>query len=130
MGRYYSGDIEGKFWFGVQSSDAAERFGVYGDYPPYMEYSFSMDDLEGVEAELTRIENNLGENMAILDKFFDINNGYNNDMIIDFYKKEYNKKISNSKVMEYLSEYADYLFGVEIRDCLKENGYCSFTAEL
>ncbi len=28
MGRYYSGDIEGKFWFAVQSSYAADRFGV------------------------------------------------------------------------------------------------------
>jgi len=30
MGRYYDGDISGKFWFGVQSSDAADRFGVKG----------------------------------------------------------------------------------------------------
>lgn len=28
MGRYYSGDIEGKFWFGTQSSDDATHFGV------------------------------------------------------------------------------------------------------
>jgi hypothetical protein len=27
MGRHYSGDIEGKFWFGVQSSDDASLFG-------------------------------------------------------------------------------------------------------
>ena len=27
MGRYYSGDIEGKFWFAVQDSDDAEFFG-------------------------------------------------------------------------------------------------------
>ena len=30
MGRYYNGDIEGKFWFGVQSSDDADFFGVDG----------------------------------------------------------------------------------------------------
>lgn len=24
MGRYYNGDIEGKFWFGVQSSNDAD----------------------------------------------------------------------------------------------------------
>jgi hypothetical protein len=28
MGRYYSGNIEGKFWFGTQSSDDATNFGV------------------------------------------------------------------------------------------------------
>jgi len=29
MGRYYTGDIEGKFVFGIQSSDAADRFGAH-----------------------------------------------------------------------------------------------------
>ncbi len=28
MGRYYGGDIAGKFWFGIQSSDDAKHFGV------------------------------------------------------------------------------------------------------
>jgi hypothetical protein len=28
MGRYYQGDIEGKFWFGCQSSDDGEFFGA------------------------------------------------------------------------------------------------------
>ena len=30
MGRYYSGDIEGKFWFGIQESNDADNFGVEG----------------------------------------------------------------------------------------------------
>jgi len=29
MGRYYYGDIQGKFMFAVQPSDAGERFGAY-----------------------------------------------------------------------------------------------------
>ena len=33
MGRYYNGDIEGKFWFAVQSSDCADRFGSIGEQP-------------------------------------------------------------------------------------------------
>ena len=28
MGRHYDGDIEGKFWFGVQDSSDAEYFGA------------------------------------------------------------------------------------------------------
>ena len=28
MGRYYDGDIEGKFWFGIQSSADGEFFGA------------------------------------------------------------------------------------------------------
>ena len=31
MGRYYNGDIEGKFWFAVQSSDDADFFGQQGE---------------------------------------------------------------------------------------------------
>ena len=31
MGRYYEGDINGKFMFGVQASNAADRFGVEGN---------------------------------------------------------------------------------------------------
>lgn len=33
MGRYYSGDIEGKFWFGVQSSHDGEFFGAIEQEP-------------------------------------------------------------------------------------------------
>jgi hypothetical protein len=29
-----------------------------------------------------------------------------------------------------LSEYADLRLGKQIRDCIKEKGYCEFTAEL
>ena len=42
MGRYYSGDIEGKFAFGIQSSDAADRFGVIGQPPEYLQYNLSL----------------------------------------------------------------------------------------
>ena len=37
MGRYYSGDIDGKFWFAVQPSDDANYFGVEGERPNYLE---------------------------------------------------------------------------------------------
>jgi hypothetical protein len=49
MGRYYSGDIEGKFWFGTQSSDDATHFGVN----PLLQYDYygcgccATDDLTG-----------------------------------------------------------------------------------
>jgi len=36
MGRYYTGDICGKFWFGIQSSDDPENFGA----ELYFEYTF------------------------------------------------------------------------------------------
>ena len=38
MGRYYDGDIEGKFWFAVQSSDDGEHFGAEEQGNNYIEY--------------------------------------------------------------------------------------------
>ena len=32
MGRYYYGDIQGKFWFAIQSSDDATYFGIEPEY--------------------------------------------------------------------------------------------------
>lgn len=119
MGRYYSGDIDGKFWFGLQSSDAADRFGVEGEPPAELQYFFTEDDLEGVEQELLNIENSLGEKKQIIDKFFEDNNGWNEKML---------EEAGISK--EELSEYADFELGIKIRDQIRDFGQCSFTAEL
>ena len=119
MGRYYSGDIEGKFWFGVQSSTAADRFGVIHEEPNYVDYFYSEDDLESVIEEIQKIESNLGEKKNILDDFFGKVLGYTDEQLEEL-------GISSSD----LSEYADLLLGIQIRDCIKENGECSFTAEL
>jgi hypothetical protein len=119
MGRYYSGDIEGKFWFAIQSSDAADRFGVMGTQPEELQYYFGEENLVEVEEEILNIEHSLGEKKQIIDKFFEENNGYNDKML---------EEAGISK--EELSEYADLLLGIKIRDCIKENGECSFDAEL
>jgi hypothetical protein len=119
MGRYYSGDIEGKFWFALQSSNAADRFGVIGQQPDELQYFFSEDDLEAVEEEIKNIEETLGEKKQIIDKFFEDNNGWNDEGL---------KEAGISK--EELSEYADLGLGIKIRDCIKDFGTCSFDAEL
>ena len=38
MGRYYSGDVDGKFMFAIQSSDAHERFGAEEQESGFVEY--------------------------------------------------------------------------------------------
>jgi hypothetical protein len=119
MGRYYSGDIEGKFWFAIQSSDAADRFGVIGEAPAELQYFFYEENLVEIEEEILNIENSLGEKKQIIDKFFEENNGWNDKGL---------EEAGISK--EELSEYADLELGIKIRDCIKENGECSFTAEL
>ena len=119
MGRYYSGDIEGKFWFAVQSSSAADRFGVTGYQPETLNYNFQEEDLEAVETEIKNIEESLGDKLGVIDKFFEEKNGYNDQML---------QEAGITK--EELSEYADLGLGREIRDSIKENGQCEFEAEL
>ena len=119
MGRYYSGDIEGKFWFGVQSSYAADRFGQRGYEPSYIEYYYCEDHLDDVEAEIKRIEDGLGDKLETLDKFFSEKNSYRPEELSDLGIDSHD-----------LSEYADLGLGRKIRDCIKEIGQCSFTAEL
>ena len=124
MGRYITGDIERKLWFGVQSSDAADRFGCSGCEPSYLEYYFDKENnLEEVQEELQRIENSIGlENIKKLDDFFEKVNGYNDDILekdgmLEIYKK-------------HISDYADYKLGKDIEDCLIKTGECSFQSEL
>lgn len=118
MGRYYSGDIEGKFWFAVQSSNCADRFGSTGYEPSYIEYYFDTEHLSGVKEEIQNIEEKLGEKKQKLDNFFADVISYSDQSLVD---------IGINK--EDLSEYADLLMGYKIRDCIEDRGECSFTAE-
>lgn len=124
MGRYYSGDIEGKFWFAVQSSDAADRFGVVGTEPNYLEYYFQEDDLPNIEQGLKEIEGTLGEYLQKMEDFFKTVSYYNDEELAEAIGVEM------EDVRFYLREYADYTLGVEIRDYVIEHGECEFTAEL
>lgn len=119
MGRYYSGDIEGKFWFGLQPSNAASRFGGLELEPQYIQYFFEEGHLKNVNQEIENIKKQLGDKVEILDKFFEENNGYSDDQI---------EQLGIS--MDDLRDYADLDLGIKIRDCIMENDECSFDAEL
>lgn len=118
MGRYYNGDIDGKFWFALQGSDAADRFGVTGEAPSVLSYYFDEDNLEDVEAEIKNIEDTLGDKLQVIEKFFETNNGYNDKMLAEA-----------GITTDELREFADLGLGKQIRDCIKENGSCGFEAE-
>ena len=123
MGRYITGDINRKLWFAVQSSDAANRFGVTGYEPAYLEYQFEQDDLSKVQEELKAIENSIGEdNLKKLNDFFEKINGYNDKIMMEHNILEIWNK--------YKKDYADYLLGKEIEKCIIETGQCYFNAEL
>lgn len=120
MGRHITGDINTKLWFAVQPSDAPSRFGGSEYEPQYIEYAFEEDDLDDVVKELKTIEDTIGkETINKFNKFFDKNGSYNEEIL--------EKAGLDPK---YLSDYADYLLGIKIRNKILETGQCYFEAEL
>mgnify|MGYP003142843961 CR=1 FL=1 len=127
MGRYYSGDIEGKFWFAVQGSTNADRFGRPYYEPSYVEYYYDNEALPDIKRGIQKILDNLGDYKEAFDEFFEKNNGYNDQMLNDFFKE---KKMNTSDLKYLLEEYADLELGRKIEKCVEEYYECSFQAEL
>ena len=48
MGRYYEGDIDGKFWFAVQSSDDGEFFGAEEQESNWIDYYVDKEIFEEI----------------------------------------------------------------------------------
>lgn len=117
MGRYYHGDIDGKFWFAVQPSTSADRFGVKYSEPDYVEYNFFEDDLADVQKELAKIE--AGENFTKAKNFFDKHDCWSKDMLTEAGLNEKDVK-----------DYADYELGKKIEKSIIETDQCCFSAEL
>ena len=115
MGRYYEGMIDGKFMFGVQSSTAADRFGSTYVQPNYVDYYFNEEHLPIIKKELESME----ESFKKVEEFFKDRDSWST-------QDEEDAGLSKQE----MSDYADYRLGVQIRDCILENGYCEFEAEL
>lgn len=128
MGRYYSGDIEGKFWFGIQASNDADFFGVAG-IPPgtFLEYNFEKADLGKIKEGIKKCEKELGPYKEKLDKFFGKGGrgeeGYNNNMIAE------ELKIEIDEAKRLIKWYARILLGLKIQKCVEKKGECHFQAE-
>jgi hypothetical protein len=130
MGRYYHGDIEGKFWFGVQSSNDAEYFGVEG-LTTYLHYYFDEDNKKDVHKGILECDRTLGKYRKLLDEFFDSRESYNNQTLAEFLnEKEKPHNHSEQQIQYYLEWYARLHLGKKIYDCIIDNGQCSFEAEL
>tara|TARA_R110002020_G_scaffold457711_1_gene674707 strand:+ start:218 stop:559 length:342 start_codon:yes stop_codon:yes gene_type:complete len=113
MGRYYNGDIEGKFWFALQGSDAPSRFGGLTE----LSFSFDEDDIDGVKEELKRIEDKTP--MDKIAKYFETNTGWNEQTILD-----------QGFTVANLSDYADHEIGTRILKCIEQNAQCNFWGQL
>jgi hypothetical protein len=126
MGRYYDGDIEGKWWFGVQSSTTPERFGADATF---VDYRICNDD--DFKDEMKELKKGLGDKRKTLDEFFKKNNGYNDAMLMEFFKAKY-PNYTKENLTTDLSDYADYQFGLDVAEYFKETGenYCNLSSEL
>jgi|11_taG_2_1085331.scaffolds.fasta_scaffold20291_4 hypothetical protein len=113
MGRYYNGDIQGKFMFAVQSSDAADRFGSLGYTPDVIHYHFDEEHLPKINAELKKLK----------DAYDKVAKLYADDKIVSVYDEP-------SITHQDLIDYADYNLGNQIKQCVEDNGYCFFESEL
>ena len=129
MGRYYTGDIEGKFMFGVQSSDDANFFGAEG-HASYLNYYYSKEDLPKVEEGIKECEGVLGEYLKHIDQFFKEKDSYNNEQLSKYLTEKLGKDVTENNVAFNLEWYARLELGREIRDCIKEKDQCNFEAEL
>ena len=123
MGRFYNGDIDGKFWVAVQSSDDADFFGAIGSPPDILNYYFDEENVDEVNKGVQDCYDALGKNKEKMDIFFDNISGYNNQMIAE------QTGIPIEEIKELLEWYARLELGLKIQKCLKDNGYCNFEAE-
>ena len=124
MGRWCSGSIDHKFWFAVQNSDAADRFGVIGHQHEEIYYYFDEKDLPEIKQELENIEDKLGNKLILLNKFFEENDSYSDEKVAEYLNVEPND------IQNILKDYADYELGLKIANAVQTTGQCEFTAEL
>ena len=123
MGRYYTGDIEGKFWFAVQDSDGDDFFGSAGQ-ASHLNYYFNQDNLKDIAKGIEVCKKELGEWKQKLDDFFKNNNGYNEEMLTD------QLGLKKDDQLPLLQWYARLELGEQIHECVVKNGSCGFEAEI
>jgi len=144
MGRYYHGDIEGKFWFAVQSSDIIETvFGgenVGESYEEYNEETQEMEtilqegdftiylvrDKEYVNKVMIELVEDLGEYKEKLDTFFDNCNSYSREQLmkelfgVDIKDDKINYNLYDIKLTTILKDYANYCFGLKLQEAFQK----------
>lgn len=144
MGRYYQGDIEGKFWFAVQDSRDAVNFGgneieifEEGDEEGETEvigstFIFEKEDLPDIQKGLDEATEALGDKLEKLDNFFGVKDGYSYEELgnhLGFKGKEEGMMFGNGRVKDCLVFYARICLGRKIKECVETKGRCEFIAD-
>lgn len=129
MGRYITGDIEGKCWFGVQPSDFPDRFGAMGqplcdeDETVAWEYFFEKGNLPRINEELGNLMSTMGDYHQKLKNFFDAHMMYNEDILAEALN------VSKPEAHQLVRLYADYEFGEQLKEYLENNEMCCFVID-
>lgn len=117
MGRYYNGDIEGKFWFALQPSNCGEQYkATQGNF---VRYEVDRDNYDFIKQKLR--EQKASISFDKIETFFEENNGYNDQML---------EEAGIAK--DELSIFADIGFGKKIIKFFDENPnrqYLNYAAE-
>lgn len=142
MGRYYTGDIEGKFWFAIQDSNDAINFGgthdyVDGDGEVCDEeeacdiYShFDLTHLGDIEDELASCSRQLGELESIIQSLVASESGFSHsDKFIETHFGHLGYTTLSS-FRPKLVAFARLSLGQKILACVKTQGECNFASEL
>ena len=117
MGRYYHGDIEGKFWFGVQPSDDPAFFGMQ-ESTDVIQYHIDDSQIDKIKEGIRICKIPLKGNIRKLNNFFKKDSGYNNTTL---------EEANINPIL--LVWYARLILGKKILKCVEENGSCWLEAE-
>ena len=122
MGRWTSGDIEHKFWLGIQSSDAASQYGGESevDCSPLDYYVMEEFDIKQLDINIALFNIKCNENV---DRSTDPQWFY--DWINSKTPSE-QKKYNEENITKLA---ADTQLGLKIFKCIIEKGECFFTSE-
>jgi hypothetical protein len=124
MGRYYHGDIEGKFWFGVQPSNDPEFFGAVEEDTDIVHYY--TEDLSLIENGIAKCKEEIGEYYYRMQIFYNsVVNEPNNAVTLGEWLK-----VPEHKADRLIGWYARLELGEKMYLRVKEHGSCFITAEL
>ena len=130
MGRYYEGDINGKFWFGIQDSNDPDFFGKKG-FVSEVGWSYSEEDIpkvqEGIDKCKLELDTVNRDFLKAFNHFFSEKNGYNDDMLLEYFNYGVDKNVENvekytiKEIRDKLVWYARLQLGEQILEGIKEH---------